>query len=221
MATMLERNQKAKIKNKTRDEHAEDALYREVWEEVHAQKTYDFVKKYGRQLIAAAIAILIIVVGFQLHRHHAARSRAAAAEMFETALAMKTGASDAFLAAAKMSSGGMADLALWNAAITSENAKVELLAQLARDGNTRDWRDLAVIYLAQLNGDKMTADDFSKFLAQTQTKHSPYYYTGMMLVAQKYLGDGDLVRGNQWLDKIINDADAPGAIVANAQMLKQ
>ena len=34
MANMLERNKKVKAPQKTMQEHAEDALYREVWEDV-------------------------------------------------------------------------------------------------------------------------------------------------------------------------------------------
>ena len=44
MATMLERNKKVKAPKKTYSEHAQDALYREVWEEVNNEKTLQFVK---------------------------------------------------------------------------------------------------------------------------------------------------------------------------------
>ena len=42
MANMLERNKKTKVPQKTRAEHYEDALYREVWEEVNNEKTIIF-----------------------------------------------------------------------------------------------------------------------------------------------------------------------------------
>ena len=42
---MLERNKKTKAPQKTRAEHYEDALYREVWEEVNNEKTLRFIKK--------------------------------------------------------------------------------------------------------------------------------------------------------------------------------
>ena len=44
MASILERNKKIAQKKKTREEYAEDALYREVWEEVNNEKTMAFVK---------------------------------------------------------------------------------------------------------------------------------------------------------------------------------
>ena len=44
MASILERNKKLKPAKKTREEYAEDALYREVWEEVNNEKTQAFIR---------------------------------------------------------------------------------------------------------------------------------------------------------------------------------
>ena len=72
MANMLERNKKVKTPQKTYQEHAEDALYREVWEDVNNEKTQQFLKKYGRYMIAGALGIMIIVtaiqIGVRMHR---------------------------------------------------------------------------------------------------------------------------------------------------------
>ena len=57
MATMLERNKKTKAPQKTRAEHYEDALYREVWEEVNNEKTMQFIKKYSKHIMIAAFVI--------------------------------------------------------------------------------------------------------------------------------------------------------------------
>ena len=66
----------------------------------------------------------------------------------------------------------------------------------------------------------MTADEVEKYLSPLNTKKSPYYYTSMLTVAQKYLSDGDRENANKWLDIIINDADAPATISAAAQALR-
>ena len=60
MATILERNKNVKAPKKTRAEHAEDALYREVWEEVNNEKTLRFVKKYYKYILGAVVVILLI-----------------------------------------------------------------------------------------------------------------------------------------------------------------
>ena len=52
------------------------------------------------------------------------------------------------------------------------------------------------------------------------TKSSPFYYTATLTVAQKYLADGNRDAANKWLDKILNDADAPASIVGTATTLR-
>ena len=49
MASILDRkkNMKPATPKKTREDYAEDALYREVWEDVNNEKTIAFFKKYS------------------------------------------------------------------------------------------------------------------------------------------------------------------------------
>lgn len=222
---MLERFKNRKIEKKTIDEHTEDALYREVWEEVNAQKTYDFVKRNSRLLISAAVVILIAVVGIQLYKHVSNRNRVKSTEIYETAAMMaQTGnpaAQSALLRAAKASNGGMSDLAMFDAAMNAGADKIKLLEQLSQDGATRDFRDLATLHLATIRGDKMSASEFEKFLAPLQTKRSPYYFTGLLMIAQKYIADGAPANAEKYLDKILSDADAPSTISGVAQMISK
>ena len=97
---------------------------------------------------------------------------------------------------------------------------IQKLEQLATGGHSRDFRDLARLHVVGLRGDDMTAADVEQYLAPLDTKKSPYYYTGRLTVAKKYLADGDRTTANKWLDVIINDADAPAVISANAQALR-
>ena len=66
MATILERNKNIKAPKKTYAEHMEDALYREVWEDVNNEKTMRFIKKYSRHIIYAVIFILLVASGIQI-----------------------------------------------------------------------------------------------------------------------------------------------------------
>ena len=230
MSSILERNKDVKIPKKTLQEHAEDALYREVWEEVHAQKTYDFVKKYAKWLIAMAILILASVIVWQVVRHQGIRNQKRVADMYESANVMMNAgkfdlASESFSRLAKSASGGMYDIAIMQSARAdmmrgARDAAIMKLEKLVKDGKTRDYRDLAVINLAMIKGDSMTPGEFEKFLSPLQTKRSPYYYAGLMLVAQKYLSAGDTSGARVWLDKIITDKDAPASIDAIAESLR-
>ena len=216
MATMLERNKKVKAPQKTRAEYAEDALYREVWEEVNNEKTMQFVKKYSRHIMAVAIGILIIATGIQIgiRTHHA--NKMATAVAYETAL-QNTDA-NALAALADDTNGATSDLALFQAYLLDKD--INKLEKLANDGDTRDFRDLAKLHIVGIRGDEMNGADVEKHLSDLDTKNSPFYYTAMLTIAQKYLSEGNIADANKWLDKIINDKNAPSAISGTAQSLR-
>ncbi|MDR1360894.1 MAG: hypothetical protein LBJ18_01120 [Rickettsiales bacterium] len=216
MASILSGRKAAKLPAKTAADHSEDALYREISEEVHAEKTLEFVRKYQKPLIAAAIAAVILVAGVQMFRHFHHQSRIAAAMAYEQAIENMD--APALAALAKNTRGATGDLAAFQSAMLSKDDAV--LAELANNGATRDFRDLARIHLAGRSGDKMTATEFYEFMKPVLTSRSPFYYTGMLLVAQKYAAANDAANANIWLDKIINDKNAPASISATAETLK-
>lgn len=216
MATILERNKKVKAPQKTRAEHMEDALYREVWEDVNNEKTLKFIKKYSKHMIVGALALLIIATGFQIGLRTYREHKIATAIAYENALLNLD--SNALDALAQNSSGATADLALFQAyLLDGDMAKLE---RLASDGDTRDFRDLAKLHIVGIRGDEMSATDVEKYLSDLNTTSSPYYYTACLTIAQKYLADGNRDAANKWLDKIINDKDAPSNISATAQTLR-
>ncbi len=216
MASILERNKKIAPKKKTREEYAEDALYREVWEEVNNEKTMAFVKKYSRYIIGAALAVLIIttavVIGVRTYRAH----KIAVAQTYETAINNM----DATMlnAVAENARGATGDLALFQSYLLDND--VTKLEKLANDGATRDMRDLARLHIVGLRGDDMTAAAVEDYLAPMDTHSSPYYYTSRLMVAQKYLADGNRDAANKWLDVIINDENTPALILSTAQTLR-
>lgn len=216
MASILERKNKVKAPKKTREDYAEDALYREVWEEVNNDKTLAFIKKYSKYMIAGALSLLIVVTAVQIgvRTHHA--NKMATAENYETAVLNMD--ANALAGIAKNASGANADLALFQAYVLDND--IAKLENLAKNGATRDFRDLAKMHIVALRGDDMTAVDVEKYLSDLNTKKSPFYYTSRLVIAQKYLASGDRNSANKWLDVIINDADAPAVVSANAQTLR-
>lgn len=216
MANMLERNKKVKAPQKTMQEHAEDALYREVWEDVNNEKTQQFLKKYGRYLIAGALAIMIIVTGIQIgiRAHHAARM--ATAENYETAL--ENSDVNALVGISQNTDGATADLALFQAYVLDKD--VAKLEELVANGNTPEFRDLARLHIVSLRGDEMDANGLAEYLAPLDTPDSPFYYTAMLTIAQKYAAAGDHANANKWIEKITSDPNAPAVIRADAETLK-
>lgn len=217
MATMLQRKKDLKPKpKKTREEYAEDALYREVWEEVNNDKTTAFIKKYYRQMLSVALIIMIAVTGIQIGiREYRARQIARAIN-YETAVENVDAA--ALAAIGENTSGATADLALFQSyVLTKDTDKIE---KLARDGDTRDFRDLAKLHVIGIRGDEMSGADIEKYLSELTTKSSPFYYTACLTIAQKYLSEDNRDVANKWLDKIISDSNAPASISGTAQMLR-
>lgn len=216
MASILERKNKVKAPKKTREDYAEDALYREVWEEVNNDKTLAFIKKYSKYMVAGALSLLIVVTAFQIGVRTHRANKMAMAENYESAVLNMD--ANALAGIAKNASGANADLALFQAYVLDND--VTKLEELAKNGATRDFRDLAKMHIVALRGDDMTAADVEKYLSDLNTKKSPFYYTSRLVVAQKYLASGDRDSANKWLDVIINDADAPAVVSANAQTLR-
>jgi hypothetical protein len=216
MATMLERNKKVKTPKKSYAEHAQDALYREVWEEVNNEKTIKFIKTYSKHIMVAVFVILIVATGIQIGVRTHRANQMATAVAYETAI--NSVDANALAALAKDTSGAMGDLALFQAyMLDKDTEKIEMLAS---DGDTADFRDLAKLHVVGIRGNDMTAAQVEKYLSDLNTKKSPFYYTAALTVAQKYLAEGDVVHANKWLDKIINDADAPSVISGTAQSLR-
>lgn len=215
MATILERNKKATPK-KTRAEHMEDALYREVWEEVNNEKTLQFIKRYSKHMIVAALAILIIATSIQIGVRTHRQNKIATAAAYETAI--ENVDANALAALADNTSGATSDLSLFQSYLLDQD--VAKLEKLAQDGYTRDFRDLAKLHIVGIRGDEMSASDVEKYLSDLDTKSSPFYYTGCLIIAQKYITSDDKISANKWLDKIINDSDAPAVISATASSLR-
>lgn len=217
MANMLERNRNIKQPvKKTYAEHAEDALYREVWEDVNNEKTQQFLKKYWKYIVGAAVAVMVVVSAIQIGVNMYRSSKIATAMVYEDAISGKDAAALANLA--QNSRGGTSDLAMFQSYLIDND--ITKLEDLAKNGHTRDFKDLAKLHLATINGDKMAVDEFVKYLSTMDTKKSPYYYTARLMVAQKYLANGDVDNANKILDVIINDKDAPASISGVAQTLR-
>ena len=216
MANMLERNKKVKNPEKTYEEHAQDALYREVWEDVNNEKTQQFIKKYGKLMVAVALGIMIIITGIQIgvRAHYA--SKMATAENYETAI--ENTDANALVGIARNTSGATADLAMFNAYLIDND--VVKLEELANDGKTREFRDLAKMHIVGIRGDEMSADELEKYLAPVATKDSPFYYTACLTIAQKHIASGNRDAANKWLDKIISDSDAPAVVRSDAESLR-
>ncbi len=216
MASILERNKNIKTPKKTYQDHQEDALYREVWEDVNNEKTQRFLKKYSKIILAIVLGIMIFVVGIQIFSQQKQANKIAFAQTYEAAATNLDATALASLA--QNNSNATSDLAMFQSWMLDSN--IETLKTLAEKGDTKDFRDLALLHIAMIEGDKMSAAQMIEMLKPLNTIKSPFYYNAMLLIGQKYLSQGDKVNANIWLDKIISDKYAPSIVSGNAQSLK-
>ena len=216
MASILQRNQKVAPKKKTRQEYAEDALYREVWEDVNNEKTMQFIKKYSKHMMVVALTILIVATGVQIGVRTHRANKIATATAYE--MAIENADANALAALSDNASGATADLALFQAYLLDND--VNKLEKLANDGNTADFRDLARLHVVGIRGDEMSADEMKKYLSGMDSKSSPFYYTARITLAQKYLTSGDTAAANKILDDLIADKNTPSTIAATAASLR-
>lgn len=217
MTSILERNKNLKKPvAKTREEYAEDALYREVWEDVNNEKTQEFLKKYWRHIAAAVIGVMLIVCGINFGVRMHTASKMEFARQYEERIA--TFDAQALESLSKVKKNATADLALAQSYLIDKD--VNKLEELAKNGSSRDFRDWAKLHLATIKGDKMDVKEFEEYLSGMNTKKSPYFYTARLLIAGKYLSVNDREHADKILDEIINDKDAPASIMTEAQMLK-
>ena len=216
MATMLERNKKVKAPKKTYSEHMQDALYREVWEDVNNEKTMQFIKKYSKHIMVAAFSIMIIATGIQIGVRTHRANKIATAAAYE--MAIENMDANALAALSDNASGATADLALFQAYLLDND--VNKLEKLANDGNTPDFRDLARLHIVGIRGDEMSVDEMKKYLSGMDSKSSPFYYTARITLAQKYLVSGDTAAANKILDDLIADKNTPSTIAATAASLR-
>ena len=213
---MLERNKKVKAPKKTYSEHMQDALYREVWEDVNNEKTMQFIKKYSKHIMVAAFSIMIIATGIQIGVRTYRANKIATAAAYE--MAIENMDANALAALSDNASGATADLALFQAYLLDND--VNKLEKLANDGNTPDFRDLARLHVVGIRGDEMSADEMKKYLSGMDSKSSPFYYTARITLAQKYLVSGDTAAANKILDDLIADKNTPSTIAATAASLR-
>ncbi|MFQ6778069.1 MAG: hypothetical protein ACLRFI_02100 [Alphaproteobacteria bacterium] len=218
MTSILARNKNLKPKEpkKTRADYAEDALYREVWEEVNNDKTMAFIKKYSNVLIGGALVLLILVTGAQIGLRTYRANKMAMATNYEVALEKVD--ANALASIGENGRGANADLAMFQSYLIDHDiSKMEKLAEI---GKTPEFRDLARLHVISVRGDEMGGDDVEKYLSPIANKKSPFYYTAMLTIAQKYVASGDKEKANVWLDKILSDSECPQEITMNAEMLK-
>ena len=196
------------------DEDLRRDYYKRLWE------------KYGKFVVAAAVALVVGVAGTVAYRDWAKTRRAEdTRKLIESIQLSSTDPKigpDALASLAKSASGGVSTLArLHQASILARGGDagkaVEVYDQLAADGSVDPiFRDLAVLLAAQHRADGPEAGAAALKLAPLVQDTNAWRHPALELTAVIALGQGDRARARDIFRRLADDATASPAIRGRA-----
>ncbi|WP_413205256.1 tetratricopeptide repeat protein [Rhodospirillum sp. A1_3_36] len=199
----------------------EEALFREVDEDLRHEKMVAFWKQYGGLVIGAAILVVAIVAGAQGWKAYQASDREAAAAQYEAAQDLVAkgdtqGALAALEAVAENDSSGYAPLAsLSRAAILAQDGKTEEAVTAYKSVASDDrvdpvFRDAARVLAVMRGMDVLDPADVDSLLEPARAGTGPWRALAEELAAMSTLKRGDKDEAVALLRGLANDPQGPG-----------
>ena len=208
-------------------DHTQDNLLREIDEELRRERYAKLWKKYGNHLIAAALALVLSVAGYQGWRTYDVKNRMEQAERFFAAQKLAASgetaaAAEAFAALADDAGGGYELLASLRAAAAraetgDKPGAIALYRQLSGDsGYDPVYRDLAVVMEALLIIDDAEAEAIRSRLAPLMADDNPWRHSARELAAHAAMRGGDRKAARELFTKLAGDGAAPAGVRSRA-----
>jgi hypothetical protein len=202
-------------------------IFREIEEDLRAERMQQLWKRYGSWVIALAALIVIGAGVYSWWRDHQTKVRAAEGERYAAALQLAdqgdTAAAAAAMAAiAKDAGAGYATLADLTAAglegergdIDGALARYDALA--ANSSVDKSFRDLATLLAAYYRVDREPLDSLRQRLQPLTADDNVWRYSARELVALAELKAGDQAAARTSFQKLADDALAPAGLRARA-----
>ena len=207
-------------------------IFREIDEELRQERFEKLWKAYGKYVIAAAVALLLGVAGYQAwDRYRTSQSQSEGAQ-FSAAVALtdEGRAQDAaalFAALADNAGDGYAKLArFYQAALRAKagdgaGAIALYDALAADDGLDRALRDAATLFAVMHGLDRAGADSkaLSARLQPLIEGGGPFRYSATELAALLALKTGDKAKARGHLKRLVDEVDAPRNLRARAAQI--
>jgi hypothetical protein len=205
-------------------------IFREIDEELRRDNLLKLWQKYGRYLIALAVAVVAITAGVILWRDHQQWQRQEEGRQYADALAIAQEGKEAAAAAAmdelaRSAGGGRAVLArLAEAALKAKAGDragaIATYDALAHDGSVdKVYRDMATLLGARyrLDGDDMKS--VIDMLTPLLTPDNPWRPTALELTALAQLKSGAKGEARGAFETLAKDKDAPPALQQRAAQM--
>jgi len=212
----------------------EDALIREVNDELREEQMHKLWQRYGGFVVGIAILVVAIVAGYQGWKHYTATTRHGEGERFYGASQLAragdtAGALAAFQALASEASTGYGVLAQFQEASLKVDAgdpagAAALYVQIAKDHAA----DPAVSGLANVLGAmvELNAGGYDRAALELRLNaiagdDQPYRYSARELLGLLALDAGDVVNAKALFEQLADDAGAPQTMAQRARDITQ
>lgn len=208
-----------KKKEKTDRDYEQDALFKEVDEDLREEQFMRLSKKYGPYVVGATVGILAAVGGYQFWQARTIEQQGALGEKFNQAqrLAQDANTDQAiktFSELAKEADGGYATLSRFREAgllaIQGNTEKQDPYLDVAK--KTEDdplYRDLAILIDSIKKIDAGNAKDAEPRLKSLSQDGNPWRYSARELLALAALQQGDKKAALDRYSKLLADRDTP------------
>jgi len=201
-------------------------IFREIDEELRRDNFLKLWQRYGKYVVALALALVAVTALFVGWRGYLQRQREAEGVRYAAALDLANqgkskDAADQFAAMVQGMSGGRAVLARFEAAsLTAKNGDaagaVALYDKISADGSIEQiYRDLATLLAGRfmLDTDPKAAAERLKTLTDAA---NPFHPTALELTALAELKAGDKAAARAIYQKLVDDLTAPSGLRARA-----
>lgn len=220
---MARKRQNKKENNKSykeqRQEHEQDALFREVWEDVSQQKVEDFFKKHWKYMLVLVVLILGSVIGHGYYLKYKNKEMLKEAAEFDKAMDLYANgnvnkAQDDLKVLYENADYGYRDVAysnLYNIYLGQKKsaAAIAVLDAMSKKGYSDAFKDEAKIKKVYLTIDSIKTDEARKILETLIDDKSPFMYSAKILLGFVYGRDKDYKNAYKYFEEVSNDDNAP------------
>jgi len=208
-----------------------DGLFREIDEELRQEHYAKLWKRYGNYIIAAAIALVAVVAGYQGWRAYDIDRRETASARFEAALQIAAtdaeGAGLEFAAMAEEGGGYGLVARFQQAGLLARSGDwagaIAVYERIAADADDPLFRDLAVLLgvIHEINAPMagLDAAALQARLMPLTEDENPWRHSARELSALLALREGDTERARTAIDGIATDPLAPASLRSRAAEL--
>ena len=213
-------------------DHTEDALMREINEELREEQMHKLWKRYGGFIIAVAVSVVAVVAGYQGWKSYTTSVRMSESEILYSAeMAARNGDTDQALSelgklGAEGKSGYQVLAQFQQGALLSNKGDNQVAAVIYREiaedtSNDGDVRGLALVLgaLQEIKAVGDNRDELKKRLNAANSDNNPWRYSVREILALLEIESGNNENAKNIFASLSNDSQAPEGIRSRAKKL--